>query len=165
MRNSETFEVTTPGEREIVMTRLFDATPEQVFDALTKPELVAKWLLGPDGWSMPVCDIDLRVGGEFRYVWRSNENGTEFGVNGTYREIEAPGRIVHTELFNDDWTNGESVVTNTIVGESRKTRLTMSVTYSSREVRDMVIETGMSKGVATSFDRLEVIFGEAVTAA
>lgn len=165
MRNSETFEVTTPGEREIVMTRLFDATPEQVFDALTKPELVAKWLLGPDGWSMPVCDIDLRVGGEFRYVWRNNENATEFGVNGTYREIEAPGRIVHTELFNDDWTNGESVVTNTIVGESRKTRLTMSVTYSSREVRDMVIETGMSKGVATSFDRLEGIFGEAVTAA
>jgi len=165
MRNSETFEVTTPGDKEIVMTRLFDAAPGLVFDALTKPELVAKWLLGPEGWTMPVCDIDLRVGGEFRYVWRSNENGTEFGVNGTYREIEAPGRIVHTELFNDDWTNGESVVTDTIAAENGKTRLTMFVVYGSKEIRDMVIETGMSKGVATSFDRLEGIFGESATAA
>jgi uncharacterized protein YndB with AHSA1/START domain len=165
MRNSETFEVTTPGDTEIVMTRLFDATPELVFDALTKREYVAKWLLGPDGWSMPVCEIDLRVGGEFRYVWRSDENGTEFGVNGAFREIEAPGRIVHTELFNDDWTNGESVVTDTIAEENGKTRLTMSVAYSSKEVRDMVIETGMSRGVATSFDRLEGIFGESATAA
>jgi uncharacterized protein YndB with AHSA1/START domain len=147
------------------MTRLFDATPELVFDALTKREYVAKWLLGPEGWSMPVCDIDLRVGGEFRYVWRSDENGTEFGINGKYREIEAPGRIVHTELFNDDWTNGESVVTNTIAEESGKTRLTMSVAYSSKEARDMVIETGMSKGVAVSFDRLEGILGESATAA
>jgi len=165
MRNTDTFEVTTPGDREIVMTRLFDASPELVFDALTKPELVTKWLLGPEGWSMPICEIDLRPGGEFRYVWRSDSDGNEFGINGTYREIKAPGHIVHTELFNDDWTNGESVVTNTIVEEDGKTRLTMSIVYASKQVRDMVIETGMSTGVATSFDRLEGIFGESATAA
>lgn len=165
MRNSDTFEVTTPGETEIVMTRLFDAAPELVFDALTRPELVASWLLGPEGWSMPVCEIDLQVGGDFRYVWRNDGDGAEFGVSGKYREIEAPARIVHTELFNDDWTSGESLVTNTITEEDGKTRLTMSVTYSSKEVRDMVIETGMSGGVATSFDRLEGIFRESATAA
>jgi len=91
---SNTFKIEPSGEREIVMTRVFDATPDLLFDALTKPELVKRWLLGPPGWSMPVCEIDLKVGGSYRYVWR-NEDGREMGMGGKYREIVRPERIVH----------------------------------------------------------------------
>ena len=90
MTNATALEITTPGDREIVMTRVFDAPRELVFDAHTKPELVKRWLLGPDGWSMPVCEIDLRVGGAYRYVWRRDTDGTEMGMGGVYREIVPP---------------------------------------------------------------------------
>ncbi|MGH9367901.1 MAG: SRPBCC domain-containing protein, partial [Thermoanaerobaculia bacterium] len=79
MANTGGLKVTAPTEREIVMTRVFDAPRELVFDAHTKPELVKRWLLGPDGWSMPVCEIDLRVGGKYRYLWRCDRDGTEMG--------------------------------------------------------------------------------------
>src|SRR5882757_3458873 len=92
-------EVTTPTDREIVMTRVFSAPRRLVFDALTKPELVRRWLLGPDGWSMPVCEIDLRVGGSLHYVWR-HADGREMGMHGVFREIAQPDRFVHTEIFD-----------------------------------------------------------------
>ena len=98
--NTGTFKVSTPSDREITMTRVFDAPRSLVFHALTKPELVKRWLLGPPGWSMPVCEIDLKIGGAWRYVWR-NADGREFGMSGTYREIAAPDRIVHLERFED----------------------------------------------------------------
>ena len=97
MKNTEALKVTTPTEREIAMTRLFDAPRQLVFDALTKPELFTRWLLGPPGWSLPVCQIDLKVGGASRFVWRSAQ-GTDMGMRGVYREITPPERIVHTEL-------------------------------------------------------------------
>lgn len=100
MKDPGTLKVTTPSEREIVMTRVFDAPRGLVFDACTKPELVQRWLLGPPGWTMPVCEIDLRVGGRYRYVWRRDRDGSEMAMGGVYREIERPGRIVHTELFD-----------------------------------------------------------------
>jgi len=87
MTNPETLKVTAPGDREIVMTREFNAPRRMVFDAFTKPELVKQWLLGPPGWSMPVCEIDLKVGGAYRYVWRRDSDGTEMGMGGVYREI------------------------------------------------------------------------------
>ena len=96
-----TLKVTTPSEREIVMTRVFDAPRQLLFEAHTKPDLVKRWLLGPPGWSMPVCEIDLRVGGKFRYVWRRDNDGTQMGMGGVYREIEAPERIVNTEKFDE----------------------------------------------------------------
>src|SRR2546430_2321535 len=94
MTTAGALKLTTPGERDIVMTRVFDAPCQLVFDAHTKPELVKRWLLGPPGWSMPVCEIDLRVGGKYRFVWRHDRNGTEMGMGGVYREIKAPERIV-----------------------------------------------------------------------
>src|SRR5437667_12718705 len=96
MMNSETFKVATPSDLEIAMTRDFDAPRRLVFDALTKPELVKQWLLGPPGWTMPVCEIDLRVGGAYRYVWR-HTNGKVMGMGGVFRGIVVPGRHVHTE--------------------------------------------------------------------
>lgn len=165
MKNSETFEVLTPGDRELVLTRLFDATPELVFEALTKPEYIRRWQSPPDPWSMAVCDIDARVGGEFRFVYRNDDDGTEWVVNGKYTEIDPPGLIVHTEMFNEDDSNGASVETDTIVAEGDKTRLTMTMVYASKEVRDQVIASGMAEGNCACFDILEGIFEERAAAA
>ena len=105
MNNPGNLKLTTRGDREIVITRAFDAPRKLVFDALTKPELIKQWLLGPDGWSMPVCEIDLKVGGKYRYVWRRDKDGTEMGMGGVYREIVAPERVVATEKFDSFLAN------------------------------------------------------------
>ena len=146
-------ELTTPGDREIVMKRVFDAPRARVFDAFTKPELIKRWLLGPDGWSMPICEVDLRVGGRYHYVWRNDADASEFGFNGAYREIDEPDRIVHVESM--DGNPGEALVTTTFVERNGSTTVTMTIRHESREVRDMVIETGMAEGVGRSYQRLD----------
>lgn len=146
--------VTTPSDREIAMTRVFDAPRQLVFDAHTKPELVKRWLLGPPGWSMPVCEMDVRVGGKYRWVWRHDTNGTEMGMGGVYREIRAPERLVNTEKFDEAWYPGEGVGTLVLVEQSGKTTLTHTMRYESREARDAVLKSGMEKGVTASYDRL-----------
>jgi len=98
-----------PSDREVRFRRVFDARAVLVFNAHTQPELIRRWLLGPDGWTMPVCEVDLRVGGGYRYTWRKADDSSEFSLGGTYREIEAPHRIVHTERFEPDWTGAEAV--------------------------------------------------------
>src|SRR6266852_792282 len=154
MKNTEGLKVTTRGDREIVMTRDFDAPRRLVFDALTKPELVKQWLLGPPGWSMPVCEIDLKVGGAYRYVWRRDSDGTQMGMGGVYREIVAPERLVATERFDEAWYPGEAVGTLVLVEQGGKTTLTQTELYQSREARDAVLKSGMEQGVAASYDRL-----------
>jgi uncharacterized protein YndB with AHSA1/START domain len=153
METAGTFRVTTPTEREIAMTRVFDAPRRLVFDALTKPELVKRWLLGPPGWSMPVCEIDLRVGGAYRYVWR-HTNGKEMGMGGVYREIVPQERLVCTELFDEAWYPGESLITTTLVEQGGRTTLTTTILYVSQDARDGVLKSGMESGVAESYDRL-----------
>ena len=150
-----TLKVTTPGDREVVMVRAFNASRDFVFDAFTKPELIQQWLLGPDGWSMPVCDVDLRVGGDYRYRWRNDTDGTEFGTKGTFREIKRAERIAHTEQFEGD--PNEASVTTTFEERGGATTVTMRIAYPSHEVRDMVLATGMDKGVAKSYDRLAAL--------
>jgi uncharacterized protein YndB with AHSA1/START domain len=153
MINTGKLILTTPTDREIVMTRVFDAPRRLVFDALTKPELVRKWLLGPPGWTMPVCEIDLRVGGAYRYVWR-HENGNEMGMGGVYREIARPERFVATEKFDEAWYPGEALDTTVLTEQGGKTTLTVTVQYESREVRDAVLKSPMEQGVAAGYDRL-----------
>src|SRR5437588_692880 len=133
MKSAGTLQLTAPGERDIVMTRVFDAPCQLVFDAHTKPELVKHWLLGPPGWSMPVCEIDLRVGGAYRFAWRSAD-GNEMGMRGVYREIVTPERFVATEKFDEPWYHGEALVTNTLAEQGGgKTTLTLTVRYESPE--------------------------------
>jgi uncharacterized protein YndB with AHSA1/START domain len=156
MRPTETFKVEPSGDREIIMTRVFDAPPDLVFDALTKPELVKRWLLGPPGWTMPVCQIDLKVGGAYRYVWR-NEDGREMGMGGRYTEIVRPERIVHTELFDEAWYEGESLNTWVLTEKDGNTTLRVTMRYGSQKTRDGVLESGMESGVAASYDRLDEI--------
>src|SRR5262249_54348419 len=112
-----------------------------------------QWLLGPPGWTMPVCEIDLRVGGSFRYVWR-NQDGREMGMRGVYREIKPPELLVGTEQFDDPWYKGEALGTHVLVEKDGKTTLTLTVLYESKEVRDGVLKSGMERGVEASYDRL-----------
>jgi uncharacterized protein YndB with AHSA1/START domain len=146
--------VTTPSDREIAMTRVFDAPRNLVFDAWTKPELVRRWLLGPPGWTMPVCEIDLRVGGAYRFEWLG-QDGTRMCMGGVYREIVIPERIVNTQLFDVDWTGGETLGTLLLTDQGGKTRLSNSVLYSSREARDAALRTRMAEGVEAGYARLD----------
>ena len=152
---ANTLKVTTRGDREIVMTRTFDAPRHLVFDAFTKPELVKQWLLGPDGWSMPICEIDLKVGGHYRYVWRKDKTSEEMGMGGVFREIVVPERIVATEKFDEAWYPGEAVDTTVFVEQGGKTTVTVTVLGATAEARDAMLKSGMESGVAVSYDRLE----------
>ena len=141
---------TTPSDREIEMTRLFDAPRQLVFDAFTNPAHVPHWF-GPRGWSVPVCEIDLRPGGSWRYVLRGPD-GEEMGMSGVYREIKPPERIVTTESFDD--YPGESINTLTLTEEDGRTRYTVTVLYADMAARDAVLATGMSEGAAETLERL-----------
>ena len=154
MENHGSLRITTQGDRAIVMTREFNAPRRLVFDAFTKPELVKQWLLGPPGWSMPVCEIDLKVGGAYRYVWRRDSDGTEMGMGGVYREIVVQERIVSTELFDKAWYPGEALGTLLFAEVGGKTTVTQTVLYQSREAREGVLKSDMESGVAASYDRL-----------
>jgi uncharacterized protein YndB with AHSA1/START domain len=157
--NSHTFKVTTPSDCEIALTRLFDAPRHLVFEAMTKPEHVRRWWgVLSDKHSLSVCEIDLRVGGAWRFVGRGPE-GDYPAFYGVYREIVPPERLVFTESF-EPFPDGESLVTTVFTEENGKTRLTVTASYPSLEVRDMVIKTGMEKGAATSYDRLEEVAKE-----
>lgn len=152
--NSESFKVTTPSDREIRLTRLFDAPRNLVFEAMTKPEHVTQWWgrLG-EGYSVPVCEIDLRPGGAWRFVNRTPK-GQLVAFYGVYREIAPPERLVYTEIF-EQFPDTESVVTAVFTEENGKTRLTVTALYPSLEVRDVVLKSGMEKGAAISYDRME----------
>jgi uncharacterized protein YndB with AHSA1/START domain len=151
--NSDSFKVTTSSDQDIRLTRLFDAPRHLVFEAMTTPEHVKQWWgrLG-EGYSVPVCEIDLRPGGAWRFVNRHPKG--EVAFYGEYREIVPPRRLVFTEIF-EQFPDSVSVVTSEFTDEGGKTRLTVTVRYPSRDVRDMVLASGMAKGAGVSYDRLE----------
>ena len=156
--NSDSFKATTPSDREIVLTRLFDAPRQLVFEAMTRPEHVRRWWGNLDErYSMPICEIDLRVGGAWRFVGRGPKG--EYGFHGEYREIVRPERLVFTEIY-DPFPDVESVVSSVFAEEGGKTRLTVTALYPSIEVRDSVMQTGMANGAAISYDRLEDLVQE-----
>jgi len=152
--------VSAEGETSVLITRTFNARRELVFDAHTKAELVKRWMLGPDGWTMPVCEIDLRVGGKYRYVWRREATGHEMGMGGEYREIERPEKLAATEKFDNPWYEGEAFSTLTLVETNGQTLLRNVVTYSSREARDGVLKSPMEEGIEVGYNRLESILAE-----
>jgi uncharacterized protein YndB with AHSA1/START domain len=156
MKNLGTLKVTTPSDREIMMVRVFDAPRHLVYRAFTTPELVQRWL-GPHGWSLPVCEVDLRVGGKYRYVGEGPD-GTRLGWGGTFKEIVPEERIVHTESFDD--YPGEALITSVWTESAGKTTLTLAMLLASKEIRDAIIATGMEHGAAESYDRLAEILAE-----
>ena len=158
MRPAESLKVTTPSDREIAMSRVFDAPRDLVFDAYTKPELLKRWLGVHRGWSLAVCEIDLRVGGAYRYVWRGPDRA-DMGMRGVFREVVRPERIVATEKFDESWYPGEAESTLTLVEQGGRTTLTLTVRYESQAARDAVLKTPMAEGVGAGFDKLAELLG------
>jgi uncharacterized protein YndB with AHSA1/START domain len=146
--------ISTPSDREIAMTREFNASRELVFEAYTRPELLKRWLGVHAGWTLAVCDIDLRVGGQYRYVWRK-PGAPDMGMGGVYREVVRPERIVATEKFDQSWYPGEAMGTTVLVERDGRTILTLTVRYESREARDAVLRSPMEDGMAVGFNNLE----------
>ncbi|HYW47034.1 MAG TPA: SRPBCC family protein [Bryobacteraceae bacterium] len=151
----DSFTVSTPSDREIQVTRDFHAPRGLVFDAFTKPESVRRWLLGPPGWTMPVCEIDLKAGGAYRYVWRHEADGREMGMGGIFREIVPPERLVATEKFDESWYGGEALDRTVFIEEGAITKITITVLYESMEARDTARRSGMEHGMAAGYNRLE----------
>lgn len=152
-KNAGELKITTPSDRELAMTRVFDAPRSMVFDAWTRPELLKRWLGVFGGWTFVVCEVDLRVGGKYRYVWRGKD-GNEMGMGGVFREIVPPERLVCTEKFDDSWYPGDAVDTTVFVEKGGKTTVTTTVRYESKEARDGVLKSPMESGVVKSYDKL-----------
>jgi uncharacterized protein YndB with AHSA1/START domain len=159
-------QVTLPSDREVKVTRSFRASRPLVYRAYTEPELIRRWLLGPPGWSMPVCEMDVRVGGSYRWRWRSDTDGKEFGFAGTFREVQPPSRLVHTEGYDPGTmgdafpSGGESVVTTTFAEEGGITTMTAVIDFGSKEVRDAALKTGMTDGMEQSYQLLDRVLQE-----
>lgn len=156
---TSTIKVTLPSDREILITRSFAAPRDLVFDCWTKPELIRRWLLGPDGWTMTVCTVDLRIGGRFRYEW-SKDDGGFMGMGGEYREIVRPEILGSVELFDEDWTGGEATSRIVLTEEGGRTLLRQTSRYSSKEARDGALQTGMTEGMEFGFARLDATLAE-----
>ena len=159
MGSSERLTLQPRGDREIVMTRAFDAPRDRVFDALTRPELLERWLAARGDWSLAVCEIDLRVGGEFRFVWRHEPEGADVREQGVYREIVRPSRLVYTEELDDPWHPGESLIAIDLAEEGGRTTLSTTLRYESPGERDEVLSdealnAPMRRGVAERYDKL-----------
>jgi len=159
-------QVTLPSEREVKVTRSFKAARPLVYRAFTEPALVQRWLLGPPGWSMPVCEMDVRVGGRYRWRWRSDKDASEFGFSGTFREVQPPSRLVHTEMFdpgdlNDAYPQKEALVSVTFTEENGITTMTSLIDFGSKEARDAAVATGMTDGMEQSYQVLDTLLGEA----
>jgi len=143
---------TTPTDREVVVTRVVDAPRRLVFAAWTDPKHIPHWLLGPEGWTMPVCELDLRPGGAWRYVWRKSD-GSELSMSGLVREVTPPERLVTTERWGPEWP--ETVNTLTLTESGGRTTITLTITYPSKAARFAALETGMKGGMDESFARLD----------
>ena len=159
--NTGELTVTTPTAREIVLTRTFDAPRRLVFDAWTKPELLKRWY-GARGWNLVECEVDLRVGGTWRFVSRGPD-GTEMGQGGVYREVVPPERLVYTEAFVDQSYPGESLNAHVFVERNEKTTTTSTLLYPSRVARDIVINYPMARGVSEGYARLAELLAEMLT--
>lgn len=158
--NDQRLIITTPSDTEIAMTRVFDAPRALVFDAWTKPELLKRWLGVFRDWTLDVCEVDWRVGGVCRYVWRSP--GVEMGMRMICREFVPPERIVCEEKFDQSWYEGSAVGTTVFVEKNGKTTVTNTVRYDSKEIRDTVLRSPMETGVAASYDKLAEMLAKAV---
>jgi uncharacterized protein YndB with AHSA1/START domain len=156
MTNFAELKVTTPSDLEIVMTRGFNAPRQLVWEAMSNPEIIKRWLFGPPGWSMTVCEDDLRVGGTFHWAWRGPE-GTEMSMRGVYREVVAPERVVRTETFEMgcEAQMGEQLARVVLTDEGERTGLTLTVSYPTKEARDGALASGMEQGVSAGYKRLD----------
>ena len=156
MKHTASLKLAPRGDHELLITRVFDGPRRRVFDAFTKPELLERWLLSPTGWALKECDVDLRLGGTYRMVWRSPEN-REMAARGVYREIIPLKRVVYTEKFIVAWYPGEALITLTFAEHAGQTTVTMAMHYESKPARDVVLASPLEGGLTESFERLDEV--------
>jgi uncharacterized protein YndB with AHSA1/START domain len=159
MRNM--LNVTTSGDREIVITRVFNAPRHLVWNAVTKPELLKRWLIGPPGWEIDQFEDDVRAGGKFRWSWRGPE-GAAMAMSGVYKEVVPPERVVRTESFEFGCAPqaGEQIASMVLLEKQGVTTLTLTVLYPSKEARDGAVASGMERGLSIGYDRIDEILAE-----
>jgi uncharacterized protein YndB with AHSA1/START domain len=155
MKNA--LKITTPTEREILITRAFDAPRRLVWEAMIKPELIRRWLFHPPGWTMTKCEEDVRVGGAYRWEWDGPDGKPAMALRGVYREVTPPERLVRTETFEFGCVPqaGEQLCTMTLSEQGGKTTVQIKVLYPSKEARDGALSSGMEQGMAAGYDQLE----------
>jgi uncharacterized protein YndB with AHSA1/START domain len=163
MKKPDPLQARAHGDREIVITRTFNAPRELVFDAWTTPELLARWF-GPPDWKLTGCEVDARPGGGYRFVMQ-HDNGATMGITGRFREVERPHRLVSTEIYDEDWTGGETLITNELEEDGGRTIMTITILYSSPETRDMVLTSPMEQGMELGFSRLDDVLATTKTTA
>lgn len=161
-------QVTLPSDSEVQVTRSFKAPRTLVYRAYTEPTLLKRWLLGPPGWSMPVCEMDVRVGGRFRWRWRNDQDGNEFGFHGVFREVQPNERIVHTEAYDPGTVGGgypgeDAMITVTFTETGGITTLTTLMDFRTKEARDAAVATGMTDGMEQSYQLLDELIAERST--
>ncbi len=154
IKSSGTLDASLPSTRALQLRRHFKAPRQLVWDCHTQPALIRRWLLGPPGWSMPVCEVDLRVGGRYRYEWHS-QGGMAMALSGTYREIDAPARLSDTQMFDDNWTQGPADTTLLLFEDGGGTRIELTITYASEAARDFALSTPMMEGMEAGYSRLD----------
>jgi len=157
-------QVTLPSDSEVKVVRSFRAPRAMVYRAYTEPQLLQRWLLGPPGWSMPVCEMDVRVGGSFRWQWQSDDGAQQFVFSGTFREVQPPARLVHTEAYDPGTVGGgypgePAIVTVTFLEQAGMTTMTTLVDFGSKEARDGAVATGMTDGMEQSYQLLDGLLG------
>ena len=154
MEQLEATTFTTPSDREIRITRIFDAPAGRIFDAWTNARHLPNWMLGPgDGWTMPVCELDLRPGGAWRFGWR-NTDGDEMSIAGVYREVRSPRRLISSESWGEDWPETINTLELAETNGGGATRITLTILYPTQDARDDALQTGMKRGIAASYNRL-----------
>jgi uncharacterized protein YndB with AHSA1/START domain len=154
--------VSTPSDTEVLVKRCFDASPDLVWQAYTEPELIRRWMLGPPGWSMPVCEMDVRVGGHYRWRWRSDTDEAEFGFTGQFQEVVLNAKMVHTQFYDagdlDDSMGSEPALVMVTFEETENgTEVATSIKFASKEDRDAALATGMTDGMEMSYQLLEKV--------
>ncbi len=151
--------ITLPADNQIVITRHFDGPRHLVFACYTQPALIRRWLNGAEGWVMTVCEFDARVGGKYRYEWKA-PSGYVMGMGGVITAIEPVSHVASAELFDDDWTGGETTSTLDFDEASGRTTLVNTITYSSKEARDGALATPMAEGMEFGYKKLDDVLGE-----
>jgi uncharacterized protein YndB with AHSA1/START domain len=147
-------DVTTPSDLEIRIRRVFNAPRQMVFDAYTKPELLTRWMGKHNNSTFPVCEVDLRTGGSYRYVWK-HPTGWEMGMGGTFLEVTPPRRLVTTEKFDQPWYEGSCIGTVEFDEKDGMTTLTMTLRYDTKDARDSVLRSPMAVGMGHGFEMLD----------
>jgi uncharacterized protein YndB with AHSA1/START domain len=161
--STQGLQVSTPSDTEIVMTRTFNAPRRLVWDAMTKPDLLPRWLFSPPGWTMTMCKGEPRVGGAYRWEWSDDKGNTALVIHGVFREVNPPERIVHTEVMEMGCGGpvGELLATIELTEKGGATHMRITLSFDSKRARDGALASGMERGMEAGYKTLDAMLAAA----